>query len=382
MRVAERSFFLFFRIGYGDGIPSKGVAMKRIAFIAGTRPEVIKLSPLLRLCRRQGGLQAFLLTPEQHRELLSSALAECSLTPDLVFPLSGGLAEKTALSLFHLSSALRTLSPNAVVVQGDTLSAYAGALAAFYQRIPLFHVEAGLRTASPFSPFPEEFYRRGIDTVSTLLFAPTEEAAKNLSKEGKTSGVYVVGNTGIDSLFEDISPDFSHPFLTAERKTVLLTLHRRESLGSPLAEICHAVRDVLLTREDTTLLFPMHPNPEIDAIVRPILGDMTNVTLAPPLDKVTFRNLLARVTLCLSDSGGVSEEATALGTPTLVLRDETERPEGVAAGVLFPVGRTRTRIRAVLTAFLDEPHPRSPSSVFGDGKASERILKIIKAYFT
>ncbi len=355
--------------------------MKRICIIAGTRPEVIKLAPLLSLCREHGQLQALLLTPEQHRELLASALAECALTPDLVFPLEGGLSEMTALCLFHISSALETLSPDAVIVQGDTLSAYAGALAAFYQGIPVFHVEAGLRTASPHTPFPEEFYRRSIDTVATLFFAPTEAAAQNLHGEGKSRGVYVVGNTGIDSLFADIAPNFSHPFLEGEEKTVLLTLHRRESLGAPLAEICHAIREALLTRQDTRLLFPMHPNPKIEALVRPILGDMANVTLASPMERKTFRNLLSRVTLCLTDSGGVSEEATALGTPTLVLRDETERPEGVAAGVLSLVGRSRARIRATLTAFLDAPRPHTPSDAFGDGKASERILKIMEAYF-
>ena len=355
--------------------------MKRICIIAGTRPEIIKLAPLIRLCRKSECFQTFFLLPEQQKDLLHATLAECALQPDFVFPLTGELSDKTALCLFHLTASLRTLAPHAAIVQGDTLCAYAGALAAFLQRIPVFHVEAGLRTTTPHLPFPEEFFRRSIDIMSTLCFAPTEEARQNLVTEGRKGGVYAVGNTGIDTLLSDISPDFTHPFLSGDGKTVLLTLHRRESLGSPLAQICRTIREVLLTRKDTRLLFPMHPNPKIAALVQPILGDMSNVFLVPPMERIPFRNLLSRVTLCLTDSGGVSEEATALGTPTLILREETERPEGVAAGVLFPVGRSPARIRAALTSFLDEPRPHTPSTVFGDGRASERILKIMEAYF-
>lgn len=355
--------------------------MKTVLFLLGTRPEVIKLAPLFRACREKASLRVRLCTSGQHGALLSEALAEWGMTADVSFTVLGALPQKTAECLTRLDAVLAKEPPDALLVHGDTLTAFCGALAAFYRGVPVFHVEAGLRTNSPFSPFPEEVYRRVIDILATLCFAPTARAAARLLAEGKPKErVFTVGNTVVDGLFATVTPDFAHPLYMEGKKTVLVTLHRRETQGAQLAEICRGIRDALCAREDAVALFPVHPSPAVGETVRAVLGGVSAVRLIPPLSRFDFCNLLARATAVLTDSGGVSEEATALGVPTLVAREETERPEGVEAGVLQVVGRTREGASRALSAMLDDPPPHAPSPVFGDGRASERIADVLAAW--
>lgn len=356
--------------------------MKRLLFLVGTRPEVIKIAPVWRAAKGRGDFLSRLCSSGQHKELLRDALAEEGITPDLSFTVEGSLAEKSSECLLRFDAVLAKERPDAVAVHGDTLTAFMGALAAFYRGIPVLHIEAGLRTGSPFSPFPEELYRRTIDTLSTLCFAPTPRAATHLYKEGKPQNtVLTVGNTVIDGLFEEIDPAFSHPLL-AKGRLLLLTLHRRETQGEIAARICRGIRRALDGRQGIVLLSPVHPSPAVGRVIRGILGDAPAVTLTPPLGKREFRNLLARAELALTDSGGVSEEATALGTPTLLLREESERGEGVEAGVLHPVGTREEEVYLSLSDFLERPRPRRPSNVFGDGGASVRIVSAIQKFFS
>ncbi len=355
--------------------------MKKILFLVGTRPEVIKIAPVLSACRQKHSFLSLLCTSGQHDCLLSDTLADFALSPDYAFQIVGDLAGKQCECMRRFTEVLKKAAPHAVVVHGDTLTAFAGGLAAFYEGIPVFHVEAGLRTDTPFSPFPEELYRRAIDHLSTLHFAPTAHAAERLLREGiRREGILTVGNTAIDGLLADIDPAFIHPALTNGKKLVLVTLHRRESMGAPLAGMLRGIAAALKGRADLSLFFPMHPNPALRNAAKAALSHLSCVTLAEPVDAHTFRNLLARAALALTDSGGVSEEATALGTPTLLLRDETERPEGVEAGVLHLVGRERDAVRAAVADFLDTPRPHTPSSVFGDGHAAPRIADAIEKF--
>ena len=355
--------------------------MKTVLFLLGTRPEVIKLAPLWRACREKTGFRVQLCTSGQHGALLSEALAEWKMRADASFTVWGALPQKTAECLTRFDAVLTQRAPDAVLVHGDTLTAFCGALAAFYRGIPVFHVEAGLRTETPFSPFPEELYRRVIDILATLCFAPTARAAARLLAEGKPKdAVLTVGNTVLDSLFATVTPDFAHPLYIKGKKTVLVTLHRRETQGAPMKEICEGIRDALRARRDAVAVFPVHPSPSVGETVRAVLGGTPTVRLVPPLSRHDFCNLLARASVVLTDSGGVSEEATALGVPTLVAREETERPEGVDMGVLRLVGRTRTGVARALSAMLDDPPPHTPSNVFGDGRASLRIADALAAW--
>lgn len=356
--------------------------MKKLLFLIGTRPEVIKMAPLLYACREKVGLLTRLCTSGQHAALLTEALAEAELSPDISFTIWGDLSQKTAECLTRFDKVLAEEKPDAILVHGDTLTAFSGALAAFYRRIPVFHIEAGLRTDDLFSPFPEELYRRVIDSIATLCFAPTKAAEARLRTEGKPQGaIHVVGNTVIDTLFSDIDPKFFSPLIIKNKRLILMTLHRRETQGKTAEAICHAVREALVGRRDTHLVIPMHPSPLVREVLSAAFAKEEDVTLLPALDRRTFRNVLFRASLVLTDSGGVSEEATALGIPTLLLRDVTERPEGVAAGVLHAVGTSPEQILAAMEDHLEHPRPRQPSSVFGDGNASARICDLIEHFF-
>ncbi len=348
----------------------------RLLLVVGTRPEVIKMAPLYFALREKENIDTRLVAAGQHTDMLESALAAFALSADIRFAVEGGgLAESTASLLARSDTVLEKEAPTAVAVHGDTATAFAAALAAFYRGIPVFHVEAGLRTGDILSPFPEELYRVSIDRLASLCFAPTAEAVAALEKEGIGKGkIHLSGNTGIDALRYTVRKDFSHPLLSAAegKRLVLLTCHRRESL-SALSEICEGVKAGLRGRRDILLLFPMHPNPLVERAARPVLDKTAGVLLLPPLDTLVFHNLLSRAHLVLTDSGGIEEETTALGIPTLVLRERTERPEGVAAGVLFPVGTKREKIAAALDSFLEKLPPSRPSVVYGDGYASGRI---------
>ena len=355
--------------------------MKKIKLLLalGTRPEVIKMAPLYFACRERESLCPLLCASGQHAELLDTALLDFGLTPEWRFATeTGDLAQITSRMLLGFSQVLDTLSPHAVLVHGDTATAFSAALAAFYKEIPVLHVEAGLRTGDLSAPFPEELYREVIDRLSLHCFAPTETAYRRLLAEGRPRDtVSLCGNTVVDALGYTVCKSFSHPLLKqAEgKRLILLTCHRREG-RSALPSLLTAVRRAVEERDDVLVLFPVHPTPSTKQAAEEILGDHAAFRLLPPLDTRLFHNLLARAHLLLTDSGGAEEEATALGIPTLVLRDKTERTEGVEAGILIPVGTDSEAVYTALKNALAYPPTVTPSTVYGDGRAAQRIAEI------
>ena len=349
------------------------------------------MAPLLGEFERRGSFRSLVCVTAQHRELLDRALAFFRIAPDFDLDLmrpSQSLTDFTAEALCALNGVLRRAAPDLVLVHGDTSTALAGALAAFYARVPLGHVEAGLRSGDKLSPFPEEANRRLVDALSDLHFAPTALNRDNLLREGVPGErVFVTGNTVVDALGFTVRSDFTHPALDwalAGERFALLTAHRRESWGEPLRGVFRAVRRAAEHFDGLRVLCSVHPNPAVRGDALSLLSGCENTRLLePPPDVFTFHNLLARADLVLSDSGGVQEESTALGVPTLVLRERTERPEGLEAGVLRLVGTREERVfgefcrlltdGAALEAMRDAPNP------YGDGHASERIAEAIEA---
>ncbi|MED5622036.1 non-hydrolyzing UDP-N-acetylglucosamine 2-epimerase [Ideonella sp. BN130291] len=364
----------------------------RVATIFGTRPEAIKLAPLCFACER-AGVENHVIVTAQHRELLDRALADFSLVPahDLnVMRPNQDLFHTTSAVLLGLRDLYRSIRPDWVFVQGDTTTTFAGALAAFYERIPVAHVEAGLRTGERYSPFPEEMNRRMAGVLADMHFAPTSRARENLLREGVAErDVLVTGNTGIDALLwilENRKPDLARSLPPAAAaalgsRFLLLTTHRRESFGGPMLEALSAVRDVCEATPDLHVIFPVHPNPNVRAQVAQALPNVRNVHLIDPLDYVTFSHLMARATVIVTDSGGIQEEAPTLSRPVVVLRESTERPEGVEAGVAVLAGTRRDRVRDILMSLLHDesrylamtgkPNP------YGDGHASDRIVAAV-----
>jgi len=353
-----------------------------IAFVLGTRPEAIKLAPvILRLRHSPGSLRPVIVLTGQHPELAAAALADFGLSPDhdLKLSLSGKqLAEATAACLQGLSPVLDRLRPAWVVVQGDTTSALAGAMAGFYQRIPVAHVEAGLRTESLAAPFPEEANRRLIARVAQLHFAPTIDAKANLLSEGvDPATIHVTGNTVVDAvhlLRDRIASAPSGRTAGDTTKLVLVTAHRRENHGRPLERICRAVRRLAAMRNDLSFVFVTHPNPAASRPAEKLLLGCERIRLTPPLSYVAMLRLVADSWLVLTDSGGLQEEAPSLGRPVLVLRDHTERTEGIAAGVARLVGADPHRIIRETIRLADSPGEyrtmASARNPYGDGHAA------------
>jgi len=376
--------------------------MKRVLVVSGTRPETIKLSPLINCFRAQGAFEWDLVVTGQHREMLDQALRLFDLEPTEDLRIMQGdqrLGDLTAHLLNGLSEVFARRKPDLVIVQGDTTSAMASALAAFYQRIPVGHVEAGLRTGDRWNPFPEEINRVYIDRVSDLCFAPTPAAASNLISEGIDQGrVYMTGNTIVDALQEMIRrldaggieaqysaelPDELRPSAWEDsgHRLVLVTGHRREHFGSDLEAICRAIGALARRNPDVRVVYPVHLNPNVQTPVYRELGDIPGVLLSGPLSYPPFLWLLNHASLVITDSGGVQEEAVSLGRPTLVTRLTTERPEGVEAGVATLVGADPDLIVSKAQAILDDPRvdrfPAGGESPFGDGHAAERITGIV-----
>lgn len=363
--------------------------MKQILLVLGTRPEAIKLAPLLLALNRTEGLCARLLHSGQHEELTDKALAAFGITPDLRLPPAhdrtlGGL---TAHLLRELGRVLERHRPDLVLVHGDTATAFAASLACFYARVPTAHVEAGLRSGDPASPFPEEFNRRAIALTAALHFAPTEDARAHLLTEGiDEKKIFVVGNTGIDALRYTVKADLDHPLIhaAAGKRLILFTAHRRESWGEPLRGMLRALDALLRRFPDTAAILPMHPNPLLRKEIRAILRPHDRLILTEPPEPPIFHTLLARATLVLTDSGGIQEEAAALGIPTLVMRDRTERPEGLTegGGPLILTGTDQADILRTASLLLTDPHRYAATAqktdAFGDGFASERIAEILK----
>ncbi len=362
--------------------------MNPILILAGTRPEVIKLAPLYLELRRRG-LPVCLCTTGQHTSLLAGALSAFDLSPELSLPPIVGVAslgELTGRLLCALTPILIERTHSAVIVQGDTATAFAGAMAGFYARIPVMHVEAGLRTGHMDCPFPEEYHRRSIALIAKEHFAPTKEAEAQLLFEGiPKESIHRTGNTAVDALRltlarEDPNGELEIP---EGKRLLLFTAHRRESLGSPLSNMLRALVRLVEEHPDIYAICPLHPNPAVRQKAEELLDGRERIRVIDPPDTVRFHHLLARAYLILTDSGGIQEEAVSLGIPTVVMRYATERQEGIRAGVLRLAGSGEEGIvhlgRILLTPDSEEyRRMRHPSPVFGDGHASERIADILE----
>ena len=357
--------------------------------VMGTRPEAIKLCPLIHELRKRRTVQALVCSSGQHREMLDGALrsfavkADCDLN---VMQAGQRVSVTTAKILSGMEDALDRFSPDMVLVQGDTATAFAGALAAFYRKIPIGHVEAGLRTYHIHSPFPEEFHREAISLMADFHFAPTVASKNNLLREGKQEkSVFLTGNTVVDALRYTLKygiPTKEYPIPTGHR-LVLFTAHRRENLGDTMNGMLRALRRVVETHADVWAICPLHPNPEVRSVAKEILYGCSRIRIIDPPATVDFHRLLAKSYLVLTDSGGIQEEATALGIPTLVMRYSTERTEGVQAGCLKLAGCSEAGIVHAANALLAEHSAeygamKKPSNIFGDGRASVRIANILE----
>ena len=368
------------------------VRVGRVLAVFGTRPEAIKMCPLVRTLMARRQLQTTVCVSGQHREMLDPVLASFGVTPafDLrVMKPNQTLADITTAVLLRLDAVLRESMPDLVLVHGDTTTAFAAALSCFYHQIPVGHVEAGLRTYRTDAPYPEEFNRQAIGSIARLHFAPTEAARDNLLREGKAAGsVFVTGNTVIDALRTTVREDYTHPVLAwaQQGRMLLVTAHRRENLGEPMRRIFRAVRRIAEEYPDVRVVCPVHSNPVVRQIAHEELDGCPRIRCTEPLDVVDFHNFLARCTLVLTDSGGIQEEAPALGKPALVLREDTERPEGVRTGNLCVVGTDEKKIHAACARLLDDPvayarmaHAENP---YGDGNACARIADIVEDFLT
>ena len=368
---------------------------RTILFIFGTRPEAIKLCPLFLKLRSFPKLySAKVCVTGQHRGMLDQVLAAFAITPDYdlnVMTPGQTLFQSTARILQALERPFAELKPDLAVVQGDTTTTFCGALAAFYAGVPIAHVEAGLRTGDLRQPFPEEVNRVLTGRVARLHFAATSSAADNLRREGITENVWITGNTGIDAVLHvrnrlehgELSTsgaDFTRP----GKRLILVTAHRRESFGEGFQRICQALAKIA-ERDDVHVVYPVHPNPNVQMAVRERLSSNPNITLTEPMDYVPFVDLMRRAYLILTDSGGIQEEGPSLGKPVLVLRDKTERPEAVEAGTVKLVGTDTSRIVRETTNLLDCPDEYERMSrihnPYGDGHASERIEAALREYW-
>ena len=362
--------------------------MQKVLLVFGTRPEAVKMCPLLRELRRRAGIRSTVCVTGQHRAMLDQTLRFFGVTPeyDLDIMREGQtLFDVTRSVLEALPPVLERERPNLLLVHGDTSTAFTAALCAFYLGIPVGHVEAGLRTGNLRAPFPEEFDRRAVDLVSRYCFAPTVWARDNLLREGKSSeAVFLTGNTVVDAMRCTLRADYSHPALDwAAGKTLLLfTAHRRESLGEPMRRMFRALRRLLETHAECRALFPVHESPAVRALVREELSGCPGLYLTSPLDVADFHNLEARCAFCLTDSGGIQEECAALGKPVLLMRGVTERPEAVHAGVLRLVGTDPEGILRGAEALLADralyARMARACQVYGDGHACERIADVIE----
>ena len=364
----------------------------KLMTVFGTRPEAIKMCPLVLEMRKYPDyIQPIVAVTAQHREMLDQVLDLFGIVPDydLNIMTSGQtLYDVTTRALMGLKPVMEEAQPDMVLVHGDTTTTFAGALAAFYAQIPVGHVEAGLRTGNKYSPYPEEMNRKLTGAIADMHFAPTGTSKANLLKENvQPENILVTGNTVIDALqttvhsdYHFADEDFNKVFATGH-KLILMTTHRRENLGEPMRHVYRALKSVLETHADVEAIFPVHKNPKVREIVNQELGHLSRVHLIEPMDYEPFANLMAKVDIVLTDSGGIQEEAPALGKPVLVLRDTTERPEAVEAGTVKLIGTAYEDVLRETNRLLDdEKHYRSMAEAanpYGDGKACERIIKAI-----
>lgn len=364
--------------------------MKKVMLVFGTRPEAIKMCPLVNELKTRNRIETVVCVTGQHRQMLDQVLEAFHVVPDYDLSIMKDrqtLFDITTNILNTIKEVLEEVKPDIVLVHGDTSTTFVTALACFYLQIPVGHVEAGLRTYNIYSPYPEEFNRQAVGIVSQFNFAPTEMSKENLLREGKrTETVYVTGNTAIDALKTTVKDDYSHPELAWAKgsRLIMITAHRRENLGEPMKNMFRAIRRVMDAHPDVKAIYPIHMNPQVREIANSILGNDDRIHIIEPLDVLDFHNFLSRSYLILTDSGGIQEEAPSLGKPVLVMRDTTERPEGIKAGTLKLVGNDEEMIFQIFTELLDNSeiynamaHAANP---YGDGHACERIADILESF--
>lgn len=360
--------------------------MKKIVVVFGTRPEAIKMCPLVIALKNSKNIRTVVCVTGQHKELLNSVLEDFQIIPDYnlnVMKANQSLFDITINILVEIKTVLQKELPDLILVHGDTTTAFVVSLASFYMQIPIGHIEAGLRTYNLEAPFPEEYNRQAIDLVSKFYFVPTQYAKNNLIKEGKKENtIFVTGNTGIDALKYTIKDSYKSSSLNwaGNKKIMLVTAHRRENIGS-FEEMFIAIRRIATFNKELRIIFPLHLNSIVRNKAKEILGDLENVRLTEPMSVIEFQNTLSRSYLVLTDSGGVQEEATAMGIPALVMRETTERPEAIETGNLKLIGTNSNDIyEAVISLLTDEVAYNQmckSNNIFGDGTASEKIAKIL-----
>lgn len=363
--------------------------MKTVMLVFGTRPEAIKMCPLVKELKKRSGIRTLVCVTGQHRQMLDQVLHAFEVVPDFdlsIMKEKQTLFDITINILQGIRSVLEQEKPDVVLVHGDTSTTFATALACFYLQIPVGHVEAGLRTYDIYSPYPEEFNRQAVSIVAKYNFAPTPLSRDNLLREGKNeSTIYVTGNTAIDALQTTVREDYTHPELDWAKgsRLILLTAHRRENLGAPMHHMFRAIRRVMDEHPDVRALYPIHMNPVVRAAAAEELGGCDRIHIIDPLEVLDCHNIMARSYLILTDSGGIQEEAPSLGKPVLVMRDTTERPEGIKAGTLKLVGTDEETIYRNFKTLLEDEAAyhamANASNPYGDGHACERIADILEA---
>ena len=362
--------------------------MKKVMLVFGTRPEAIKMCPLVNELKTRNNIQTIVCVTGQHRQMLDQVLEAFQVIPDYDLSIMKDkqtLFDITTNILNRIKSVLDEVKPDIVLVHGDTSTTFVTALACFYLQIPVGHVEAGLRTYNIYSPYPEEFNRQAVSIISQYNFAPTELSKQNLLREGKKSeSIYVTGNTAIDALKTTVKKDYTHPELdwVGDSRLIMITAHRRENLGEPMRHMFRAIRRVMDEHPDVKAIYPIHMNPVVRETANEILGDDDRIHIIEPLEVLDFHNFLSRSYLILTDSGGIQEEAPSLGKPVLVMRDTTERPEGIKAGTLKLVGTEEEIIYQNFKLLLDNKAEyekmSKASNPYGDGFACRRIADILE----
>ena len=362
--------------------------MKKVMLVFGTRPEAIKMCPLVNELKCRENIETIVCVTGQHRQMLDQVLEAFSVVPDYdlsIMKQKQTLFDITTNILDRIKEVLEKERPDVVLVHGDTSTTFVTALACFYLQIPVGHVEAGLRTYNVFSPYPEEFNRQAVSIISQYNFAPTELSKQNLLNEGKKAEtIYVTGNTAIDALKTTVREDYTHPELewASDSRLIMITAHRRENLGEPMKNMFRAIRRVMDENPDVKAIYPIHMNPVVRETANEILGGDDRIHIIEPLEVLDFHNFLSRSYLILTDSGGIQEEAPSLGKPVLVMRDTTERPEGIAAGTLKLVGTEEEVIYKNFKLLLENKEEylkmSNASNPYGDGFASKRIADILE----
>ena len=364
----------------------------KVMTVFGTRPEAIKIAPLVVNLKKDDRIEKITVVSAQHREMLDQVLDIFKIKPDYDFNImhkNQTLEDITSKVMLDMAKVIKNEQPDIVLVHGDTTTSFAAGLATFYEQTKLGHVEAGLRTWNKYSPFPEEMNRQMTDDLTDLYFAPTKLSKQNLIKENHPAdNIYVTGNTAIDALEQTVKEDYHHDVLdeiNPDSKIILVTMHRRENQGEPMRRVFKVMKQVVDSHKDVEIIYPVHLSPRVQKVAKEVLSDDPRIHLIKPLDVVDFHNLAKKSYFIMTDSGGVQEEAPSLGKPVLVLRDTTERPEGVAAGTLKLVGTEVEKVRAEMIRLLEDEKAytemANAKNPYGDGKAADRIMDAIAYYF-